>query len=200
MPEGPSIVILKEELNAFKGKKVLTAEGNSKIDIARMENLKIKDFKSWGKHFLICFDNFFLRIHLLMFGTYSINERKETDPRLRLTFKNGEFSFYTCSIKMIEGNAEVQYNWESDIMSDKWNPMAAEKKLKTLKNTLVCDALLNQEIFSGVGNIIKNEVLFRTRIHPESRVDLLPQKKLDELIKDTHMYSQLFYKWKKNMN
>jgi len=45
MPEGPSIVILKEELDAFKGKKVLTAEGNSKIDIARMENLKIKDLK-----------------------------------------------------------------------------------------------------------------------------------------------------------
>jgi endonuclease-8 len=197
MPEGPSIVILKEELGAFKEKKVLEAEGNSKFDIARLKNLNIIDFKTWGKHLLICFDDFFLRIHLLMFGTYTINERKTSEPRLRLTFENGEFSFYACSIKLIEGAPDAQYDWETDIMSDKWNTSKAEKNLKALKKTLACDALLNQEIFSGVGNIIKNEVLFRTKIHPESRIDLMPSKKLTELIKDTRTYSLLFYKWKK---
>jgi endonuclease-8 len=32
MPEGPSIVILKEEVQVFKGKKILSISGNSKID------------------------------------------------------------------------------------------------------------------------------------------------------------------------
>ena len=36
MPEGPTIVILKEEVSAFKGKKVIAVEGNSKLDIQRM--------------------------------------------------------------------------------------------------------------------------------------------------------------------
>ncbi|MGZ4034992.1 MAG: DNA-formamidopyrimidine glycosylase family protein [Bacteroidia bacterium] len=197
MPEGPSIVIIKEELQSFKGKKILKAEGNAKIDIARLENLKIKDLKSWGKHFLICFEDFFLRIHLLMFGSYRINERKNTAPRLLLKFKNGEFSFYTCSIKMIEGDPDEQYDWQTDIMSDEWNASKAEKKLKLLKNTFVCDVLLNQDIFSGVGNIIKNEVLFRTRIHPESILEALPAKKLKELVKDARDYSLQFYIWKK---
>ena len=31
---------------------------------------------------------------------------------------------------------------------------------------MVCDALLDQTVFAGVGNIIKNEVLFRTGVHP----------------------------------
>ena len=62
---------------------------------------------------------------------------------------------------------------------------------------LVCDALLDQDIFAGVGNIIKNEVLFRIRVHPESRVGALPPRKLTELIKEARNYSFDFLKWKK---
>ncbi len=197
MPEGPSIVILKEELSAFKGKKVTEATGNIKIDISRLLNLKVIDFKSWGKHFLICFKDFFLKIHLLMFGSYRINERKETAPRLSLIFKNGEINFYSCSIKMIDGDANDVYNWETDVMVEEWNGVRAEKALKVLKKVKVTDALLNQEIFSGVGNIIKNEMLFRTKIHPENFVNDLPAKKLKELAKEARNYSFDFYKWKK---
>lgn len=197
MPEGPSIVIIKEELQSFIGKKVLRAEGNAKINIARMKGLKIKDLKSWGKHFLICFDDFYLRIHLLMFGSYRINERKEAAPRLLLKFRGSEFSFYTCSIKMIDGSPDDTYDYESDVMSDNWNASKAEKKLKKLKKTFVCDVLLNQDIFSGVGNIIKNEVLFRKKIHPLSLVNKLSAKKLKEMIKDASDYSHQFYIWKK---
>ena len=38
MPEGPSIVILKEEVQAFKGKKILNVSGNSKIDYQQLQN------------------------------------------------------------------------------------------------------------------------------------------------------------------
>jgi len=197
MPEGPSILILKEMLKPFEGKKVITVSGNSKIDIQRIKGKKIISLQSWGKHLLICFKYFFIRIHLLMYGTYRINERKETDPRLRLTFTKGEINFYTCSIILIEGSPEKVYDMESDILSDSWNPKKAGKKLKALENTNVCDALLNQEIFSGVGNIIKNEVLFLCRIHPKSLVENLPPKKLKELIKQAQDYSWNFYTWKK---
>ena len=45
MPEGPSIVILKELVQEFKGQKVLTVDGNSKQDIQRLAGQKIIDFK-----------------------------------------------------------------------------------------------------------------------------------------------------------
>lgn len=88
MPEGPSIVILKEALHDFIGKKIKDAGGNSKkVDLENLRGKKIVDFKSWGKHFLICFKEFSIRIHLLMFGSYRINEFKEnSNPRLSLKF------------------------------------------------------------------------------------------------------------------
>src|SRR6188508_3078819 len=100
MPEGPSIVILKEEVLPFTGKKIIAVSGNSKIDQARLLNLKVNAFKSWGKHFLICFKEFTLRIHFLMFGSYQVNDKKpDRAIRLNFTFKNGEINFYACSIK-----------------------------------------------------------------------------------------------------
>lgn len=37
MPEGPSLVILREQTKAFVGRKILRVSGNSKQDIARLE-------------------------------------------------------------------------------------------------------------------------------------------------------------------
>src|SRR5450432_1181908 len=158
MPEGPSIIILKELVQSFKGKRILKVEGNSKLDIQRMAEEKIIDFKSWGKHFLICFKDFTVRIHFMLFGSYRINEQKEAVPRLRLIFKNEELNFYACSIKFIEEDINDVYDWTSDVMNDNWNPKAAKKKLRENPEELACDILLNQNIFTGVGNIIKNEV------------------------------------------
>jgi endonuclease-8 len=197
MPEGPSIIMLKEEVQSFIGKKIAKVEGNSKLDIQRLSGKEIIDFKSWGKHFLICFKDFTLRIHFMLFGSYRINEQKEAAPRLRLIFKNGEINFYACSVKFIEEDLNEVYDWTSDVMSDLWNPKAAKQKLKKIPNALVCDALLDQHIFTGVGNIIKNEVLFRTRIHPESEGGQLPAKKVSELIKEARNYRFDFLKWKK---
>lgn len=197
MPEGPSIIILKEEVQSFTGKEIIKVEGNSKQDIQRLSGQKIIAFKSWGKHFLICFKTFTVKIHFMLFGSYRINELKETAPRLRLIFKEGEISFYACSVKFIEEDLDEIYDWEADVMSDLWNPKAAKQKLKKIPNALVCDALLDQNIFAGVGNIIKNEVLFRIYLHPESRVGAVPAKKLNDLIKEARNYSFDFLEWKK---
>jgi endonuclease-8 len=102
--EGPSLVILKEEAQQFKGKKILEVSGNSKTGYQKLQNKEVIDIKSWGKHFIISFDDFYVRIHFLMFGTYRVNERKESTPRLSLTFENGELNFYTCSVKIIDGD------------------------------------------------------------------------------------------------
>jgi endonuclease VIII len=197
MPEGPSIVILKEELTPFIGKKVLEVSGNAKIELSRMKNKKVLDVKSWGKHFLISFDSFFIRIHLLMFGRYLVNDRKEIAPRLHLRFKSGEVNFYSCSVKLIDGKAEDMYDWERDTMSDTWNPQKAYKSVQLEKNEMICDCLLDQEIFAGVGNIIKNEVLFRARVQPESLIKNIPAKKIKEIVALTPEYCFDFLRWKR---
>jgi endonuclease VIII len=196
--EGPSLVILKEELKEFAGKKVAEASGLSKIDYELFPGHKIKTFKTWGKHFLIVFKNFSVRIHFLMFGSYRINERKETNPRLHLKFEDGqELNFYTTAVRIIQDDLDDVYDWSADVMNDLWDPRRARKKLKAAAQMNVSDALLDQNIFSGVGNIIKNEVLFRIFVHPDSTIGGLPPRKLTQLIAEARLYSFDFYNWKK---
>ena len=197
MPEGPSIVILKELVQSFKGKKIVEVDGNSKMDIQRICGQTIIEFKSWGKHFLICFEDFAVRIHFMLFGSYRINEKKETKPRLSLQFESGEINFYACSVRFVEGDVDEFYDFSSDVMSDDWSADKARLKLLQTPATLACDALLDQDIFSGVGNIIKNEVLFRIRLHPETLIGNIPKPVLDEMIEEARNYSFDFLKWKK---
>src|SRR5690606_22231863 len=98
MPEGPSIVILKESVEELRleGATVRRVEGNTSIDKERMLNQQITSVRSWGKHFLISFSDFSLRVHFMLFGSYRINERKETPLRLSLGVDSGELNFYAC--------------------------------------------------------------------------------------------------------
>ncbi len=199
MPEGPSIVMLKELVAPFEGKKIVAALGNAKIDFGKLTGKKIAAIKSFGKHFLLSTPDITVRIHFLLFGSYSVNE--QTKParslRLQLQFKKGVLYFYTCFVKLIEDDLVKVYDWRADVMNDKWNARKAIQKLKLVPDTLICDALLDQNIFAGVGNIIKNEVLYRTGIHPETTVGSIPALKLSALLKQTRLYSFDFLKWKK---
>lgn len=46
MPEGPTIVTLKVEVQQFTGQKVISVDGNSKIDKNRMKDQAVQSFKS----------------------------------------------------------------------------------------------------------------------------------------------------------
>ena len=199
MPEGPSIVILREEAARFTGRTIVHAGGNSKaVDFAALTGQRGGACRSWGKHFLIQLPTLALRIHLMMFGSYRINERKEVAPRLSLQFDDGgELNFYACSVKPLPPDLDAQYDWRSDVMADEWDPKLALKKLRAKPEMLVCDATLDQEIFSGAGNIFKNEVLFRIRVHPLSTVGALPAAKLRTLVEQMRAYAFDFLHWKK---
>lgn len=198
MPEGPSIVILKELVHPFKGKTVEVASNNNKkLDTDLFTDQKITDFKSWGKSFFICFKKFSVRIHFGLFGSYRINEHTAKPAKLHLQFDDGELNFYACTLQLIEEPLDNLYDFTADVMNPKWDGAKAIAKMKAQPKLLACDALMDQQIFSGVGNIIKNEVLFRTHIHPLSVVSKMPDDKLEELVQETIIYTFEFLKQKK---
>ena len=185
MPEGPSLVILREESAPFVGKKITHAEGNTKaLDLEQLAGQKVVSMRTFGKQFLIELPDRAIRIHFLLFGSYRINERKpDRVPRLALGFADGsELNFYACSVRQVDSDLDVAYDWSADVMSPTWNPAQARKKLRANPDMLACDALLDQDIFAGVGNIIKNEVLFRIRLHPLSTIGAMPAAKLRALV------------------
>jgi len=198
MPEGPSIVILKDEAKGLVGRRIVAVEGNTRIDKERLLGQRVVALRSWGKHFLVELPTFALRIHFLMFGSYRIDDRKEVAPRLGLRFAGGgEFNVYTCSVRFIDEPLDEIYDWSGDVMSDLWDAAAARRKLRAMPEALACDALLDQNVFAGVGNIIKNEVLFRIRLHPLARIGDLPPRKLAQLVEEARRYSFDFLEWKR---
>jgi endonuclease VIII len=207
--EGPSLFLAAEQLRPFIGQTIQSVEGNTKIGKERLDHQKIKDIFSWGKHLVFQFDSFALRVHFMLFGTFEafVNDksvtgdypRKNRSPRLLLICKNGRIAMFSCSLKFIENSkANKEYDFKSDIMSDSFDSKEALEKMKDLPQDEIGDVLLDQSIFSGVGNIIKNEVLFLEKLSPETTIAHLTLPKLKKIILTTKKYVFQFYEWRKN--
>ena len=57
---------------------------------------------------------------------------------------------------------------------------------------MIGDVLMDQNLFAGVGNIIRIEALYHAKIHPESLVKQIPEKKLIFLLKMIIDYGEEF--------
>jgi len=134
-----------------------------------------------------------------MFGSYTLNNpRKNVTPSLSIKTQSTIIEFYRCSIKMIR-NEEVDtlFDEEVDIVSEKWNAKKVLELTLNQPDEFVCDVLLDQSVFEGVGNIIKNEALFSAGVHPLSKVGRIPKEKMEEIIRETRSFSKLFYETRK---
>ena len=60
MPEGPSILFLKNKIQRYKGKTVSEASGYNEMDKSKMTNNKLLDIETYGKNLLFVFKDFFI--------------------------------------------------------------------------------------------------------------------------------------------
>ncbi|XGC80670.1 DNA-formamidopyrimidine glycosylase family protein [Bdellovibrio bacteriovorus] len=196
--EGPSIVIACEELKPFLKKKIKKATGTAKVPLRAISGSTLKSAQSWGKHLLLFFTDVNLRIHFLMFGSYRINNPRENRiPKLELDYGESKIYFYSCAIKEQPKGFEKNYDWSIDLMSPEWDGKKALKNVQEKQDAQICDVLMDQDIFAGLGNIMKNEILFNTRLHPETKVKDLSPPRLKALVKEANRYAWQFYEWKK---
>ena len=197
--EDPSLVILAEEAKKFVGNSVTQSTGSTKlIDVPSFRGRKLTRIRTWGKHFLLCFGKDVIKIHFLMFGSYRIDEDKPgAEPRLSLKFSNGRISFYSCSIRLLENSVSQIYDCRVDLMSRAWDERHVLRAVTREGDTQLGDLLLDQNIFAGAGNIIKNEVLFRLKLHPERKLKSLSHAVRSSLVAEMRKYSKQFYRWKK---
>jgi len=206
--EGPSLFLAQEQLKPFKKEVIRAASGNTKaVDAATLVGKEVKDIFAWGKHLVFQYDTFAIRIHFLLFGTFEAkvgeewvtgDYRRARVPRLSFIFDDGEINMFNCSVKIIESrNAKKGYDYSKDIMSAKWDPAQAYKAVRAQPDEEIADVLLDQDLFAGVGNIIKNEVLSRMRLAPQHKIKGLSPAKLKAVIKDAQAYSHLFLKWRR---
>lgn len=143
----------------------------------------------------------------MLFGTYEAvvesvsvtgDYKRAREPRLAFEFENGQVLMFNCSVKMIESsNAKKDYDFSIDILSPKWDEANVSRLLKLQEDEEVSDVLLDQEIFAGVGNIIKNEVLSLVKVNPRTRIGALIPKERKALVEEAQAFSKQFLTWRK---
>jgi len=110
-----------------------------------------------------------------------------------LEFSKGEINGDVVRAQKLTVPLHEIYDWRVDILSKKFDPAYIKTLLKTHKDKSIDDVLMDQKIFSGVGNIIRNEALYRAGIHPLSVTGKIPSAKITKLIKEVVNYARLFY-------
>ncbi|NXD85529.1 NEIL2 Endonuclease, partial [Halcyon senegalensis] len=131
-----------------------------------------------------------LHFHFGLFGSIRANEFsraikankrgdwKDPIPRLVLHFESGGFlAFYNCRMHWC---SSPRADPASDILSVEFHRGQALDALNSPDP--ICYTLLDQRYFSGLGNIIKNEILYLAKIHPLTQGSLLATSDLEHLL------------------
>lgn len=152
--------------------------------------------RSRGKNLLISFDNgLALRGHLRMYGTWHVYapgeawQRPEREARLVLEVPGAVIvNFSAPVIELLEERALAVHEPVAalgpDLLAGDFDAGEAVRRLMhpSRADLTIGDALMDQRVMAGVGNIWKHETLFRCRINPWRKVGELDSASLLGLV------------------
>ncbi len=171
-----------------------------RLALSDLSGADITEVVSRGKHILMRFDNdHTLHSHLRMDGSWQISRPSQRVPGSTPTYRSrgARPSARTHSagrgfdIRAIVGNAEWRTTghrvhdldiartstgepWVShlgpDLLGPDWDPQRAVDNLRTEPGRPIVEALLDQRILAGIGNMYAAELLFMTGTHPLASV------------------------------
>ncbi|NXT33915.1 NEIL3 Endonuclease, partial [Pelecanoides urinatrix] len=158
-----------------------------------------------GKELFMYFDQKALRIHFGMNGSMCINPDASKDrngalPVLEIQLTEDTVCFFEVTVEYrnaAESERKVRMMESLDVCSPKFSFLRAESEIKQQKTRMLCDVLLDQAVLPGVGNIIKNEALFDSGLHPAAKVCQLTDEHIHHLVKMTRDFTLLFYECRK---
>ncbi|KAK1804029.1 hypothetical protein P4O66_020068, partial [Electrophorus voltai] len=145
------------------------------------------------------------RLHFGMNGSIRINPAERHDPgekppalSIRLTKHAICFFDSTVEMRLSEDCEEkVQIMAGLDMCSPVFSQSRAVEAVCRDSRRMLCDVLLDQAVLPGVGNIIKNEALLNSSLHPAVKVNQLRAEHVQHLVKMARDFSLLFYQCKK---
>ena len=203
MPEGPEVKIVADFLNKkLKNKTITDLNYCSKPykkkyrelikKLNQFTPIKFKKVFCIGKASFLKIDkHHYFSYHLGMTGKWS--EIKEKHSHLIIKTSDQDQLYFTDTrrfgnIKLLkEGDLLKKYPKERDLLnyntSIKKNVDYLIKNIQTDQE--VCKVLLNQKYFCGVGNYLKSEILYHSKIHPHKSWSDLNRKEITNLCKFT---------------
>jgi hypothetical protein len=98
----------------------------------------------------------------------------------------------TIAIKTVTYANKIEKNLVVDVMSTRFENNTCVENLK-LNNVSIHEAIMDQTLMPGVGNVIKCEGLFNASIHPNSLACNIPHDKLCELVNELKVFAWRWY-------
>ncbi len=150
--------------------------------------------ESVGKHMLMRFSgDLVLRTHMRMNGSWHIYRPGETWQRpgrdMRVLVATADFEAVGFNIPVAEllGGRDLQRHDElrqlgPDLLGPTFDAALALERARARPADEIADALLNQRIMAGVGNVYKSEVLFACGVNPFTPVAAVTDDELRRLI------------------
>jgi endonuclease-8 len=196
MPEGDALYRFARRVHdALAGKEVRGARAQGPGPVPQVERLTgatCTGAWSRGKNLIIAFDNgLALRGHLRMYGTWHIYRpgqpwsRPAREARLVLEVDDAVVvNFSAPVIELLEGRALPYHQPVAglgpDLLDDAFDEIEALARFRDpLRGDLtIGDAIMDQRVMAGVGNIWKHETLFRCGVYPWTRVRELDDETL----------------------
>ncbi|XP_032874647.1 endonuclease 8-like 3 isoform X1 [Amblyraja radiata] len=213
MVEGPGCALNGERLRGRvrtgqRVRAITRPNGQSGADhnaIQMLEGKVYTSVKTLGKELFMYFGQTALRIHFGMNGSMQINssERKRSSGvagSLQIQLTNDLICFFESTFNIrstSECEEKVKLMEELDVCSAKFSHPRAEEEVKRHGAHMLCDVLLDQSVLPGVGNIIKNEAMFDSYLHPAVKICQLSTEQIHHLIRMTRDFTILFYKCQK---
>ena len=214
MPELPEVETTIRYLNKkVNGKKIVSIKKSQKKlrknlnqkDFNTIKGKKIKEVKRFAKYILIELSPLsFIVIHLGMSGRlkfyFKENYQREKHDHIILEFEKF-FIVYNDPRRFgmffaLQNYNEIKYffrNYGIDLLLDKINFPKIREIFKK-KSVSLKQALLDQSIFVGLGNIYANEALFHSRLSPLRLTNSLNSKEILKLIKSCRYVLKLSLK------
>ena len=191
-----NLVVGKEirDVDIFYNKIIRNKTDNEFKDI--LIGRTIDEIDRYGKYLIFNLGDESLISHLRMEGKYFIrnaDEPKEKHEHIIIYFTDGSTLRYHDTRKF--GTMDIIKKEMVFVKSPvtKLGPEPFEDKMnfrylkeKLAKKTIaIKSALLDQTIMTGLGNIYVDEVLFLTKLHPETPANQVSNKKIKELIENS---------------
>ncbi len=195
MPEGDTIHRIARNLARVLVGETLVSARSFRVDADSLVGKAVVGVEAHGKHLLIELDDGrAIHTHLRMRGSWKLyptsdaNAPHYRDPDLELDTATWRATCLTPATLRIESAERLRRALAFHLGDD---PLRADVDAKAVTSTLrdsrhasVGEALLDQRLFAGLGNVYKSELLFIHRIDPFTAPASVDEAKLEALFED----------------
>jgi len=182
MPEGDTVFVTCRRLHeALAGRPVTRFQLRTpQLALADLTGASVLEVMSRGKHILMRFSTEqTLHSHLRMEGSWRVS-RASDRPRgreheIRALVGNAEWlaaGFLLHDLKLVPTAEEAQLvgHLGPDLLAADFDAEEALRRFAEQPDRQIAEALLDQRLVAGIGNVYKSELLFLHRVSPYAKV------------------------------